>query len=101
MGRSDGSPASVQETFETPPRMLSHQASEICRSLSVLPWKDDMMISYLIKNSREGPMTVVCHGIAASNASESAQRTTTKQCLLALATALYGIGHSQRSLILE
>lgn len=94
------SPANAQH-FETSYHLLSQQSSLDCCSLHTLPWKDNIMISYLIKNSRAGPMTVFCQGIAASNASESAQRTTTKQCLLALATALYGTGHSQRSLVMQ
>jgi hypothetical protein len=84
----------------SPGSMDEIHSPRIYPNLSRLPWKDDVMISYLLQNSREGPVSIVCHRMETSgDQSESLQQTTTKQCLLALATILYGTGHSNESFV--
>lgn len=101
----DGDPSDidVEETVETSDPILSHREPRVCPSLSATPWKDDIMLSYLVDNSRVGgPLSIICHYIAGFNDQlESLQRTATKQSFLALATTLFATAHLQKALLLD
>ena len=80
---------------------LYHRNSSVASPLTLAPWKFDIFISYLINNITVH-MRVVCQNLAVPNCrSDSAQRTATEECILALATTFFGVGHAQTSLVRE
>ena len=77
-----------------------HRADQklgLSRSLALSACKSDIVISYLAVNIT-GPIATVCQLIAGPT---SLQRTVIKECILALATTFFGIGHAQKSLVAD
>lgn len=69
-----------------------------CTNLSLSPWQDDIMLSYLVTNL--GSMGTVCRELVRpSHHPEYSQQMTAKGCLLALATTFYGVGHTDTSIV--
>lgn len=85
------------------PEIRYHTGARLSPTLSMLPWKDDMLMSYLFQNLSAGFLSVVCQNLATPqpSLSISTQRHTVKQSLLALATILYAVNHSETSLLLD
>jgi hypothetical protein len=76
--------------FEQPP---------LCSSISALPWKRDICLSYLIANTT-GPIATVCGNLALQSCQpDSLQMNAIKLCFRALATTFFGVSHAQKSLV--
>jgi hypothetical protein len=101
-GRRSEEPRPSPDLIETRVRsqhnFCTSQGSRVWPSLSASPWKDDIVSSYLIANL--GPMGIVYRDLNTSNYKpDTFQRSAGKQSFLALATAFYGVGHEQGSII--
>lgn len=81
------SPGPSQSQHEFPHGQGLHSST----SLSVSPWKDTIVLSYLVADL--GSMGAIYREI------ESSQRRATKQCFLALATTFFGVGHAEQSIV--
>jgi hypothetical protein len=79
--------------------LYNSQQPRLSLSLSAVPWKKDICLSYLIANTT-GPIATVCSNLALQSCwPDSLQMTTTKLCFTALATTFFGLSHAQKSLV--